>query len=116
MDQMIAEARRNLLARRRMLARLRRESEEQERALQESRGVQDWIDDSVAYEEKQFLARLSESERHELQQIDRALERVEDGSYGTCQSCGHAIGRQRLRAIPEASECVSCSSLHELAA
>lgn len=38
-----------------------------------------------------------------------ALERIENGSYGTCESCGESIGEARLKAIPEAARCVSCA-------
>lgn len=38
-----------------------------------------------------------------------ALERIENGSYGTCDSCGESIGEARLKAIPEAARCVSCA-------
>ncbi len=54
---------------------------------------------------------LSESHRLDVAQIDAALTRIEAGTYGECESCGHAIGRQRLRAIPEARLCVTCRSL-----
>jgi DnaK suppressor protein len=38
-----------------------------------------------------------------------ALERIENGSYGACDSCGESIGEARLEAIPEATRCVSCA-------
>jgi RNA polymerase-binding transcription factor len=46
----------------------------------------------------------------ELVEIDAALARIADGSYGTCEQCGGAIGRDRLRALPEVRRCVNCSS------
>ena len=60
-------------------------------------------------------APLSDAARRELDDIDCALRRIEDGSYGTCQACGGPMGMQRIRAIPEARYCVSCSGLRELA-
>ncbi len=51
---------------------------------------------------------LREPERIELHEIDGALERIKKGSYGHCEGCGRVIGRQRLRASPEARRCVSC--------
>ena len=56
---------------------------------------------------------LMDSERKLLGQIDEALERIEEGSYGVCAADGHAIPRQRLDAIPWAKFCVSCASLLE---
>ena len=51
----------------------------------------------------------SEGVRRELADIDAALARIEEGRYGRCLKCGGPIGLQRLRAIPEARYCVSCS-------
>jgi RNA polymerase-binding transcription factor DksA len=51
----------------------------------------------------------SEVVRHELAEIEAALLRIQEGSYGTCLSCGGPMGLQRLRAIPEARYCVACS-------
>jgi DnaK suppressor protein len=45
----------------------------------------------------------------ELVEIDAALARIADGTYGTCEICGGAIGRDRLRALPETRRCVGCS-------
>ena len=43
--------------------------------------------------------------------VKAALERVENGSYGICGSCGEQIGAARLKAIPESIHCIDCSSL-----
>jgi hypothetical protein len=45
----------------------------------------------------------------ELAEVDAALGRIAEGSYGTCSSCGGPLGLQRLRAIPEARFCLGCS-------
>lgn len=45
-----------------------------------------------------------------LRDIDNALKRIEDGSYGTCKYCGHPINPKRLLARPVASACVDCKS------
>jgi DnaK suppressor protein len=46
----------------------------------------------------------------ELVETDAALERIEQGSYGRCEKCGGAIGRQRLLALPAARLCIECSA------
>lgn len=46
-----------------------------------------------------------------LREIDEALARMNDGSYGTCQECGDAISLKRLEALPWALFCVSCQEL-----
>ncbi len=52
---------------------------------------------------------VSEVVRRELSEIDGALRRLSEGSYGTCLACGGPMGLQRIRAIPEARYCVGCS-------
>lgn len=47
-------------------------------------------------------------------QIDRAMERLADGRYGTCEDCGRAISGERLSIRPEATRCVECQRRHEL--
>jgi DnaK suppressor protein len=49
----------------------------------------------------------------ELREIDAALARLDDGSYGICVDCGGAIGNERLQAEPAAARCVECQSRHE---
>jgi len=45
-----------------------------------------------------------------LDQIDAALQRIEEGTYGRCASCGNEIGQDRLAAMPTAAKCISCAS------
>jgi len=52
---------------------------------------------------------LSDKERREFEEIEAALARLADETYGLCLRCGRAIGRQRLMAVPEASFCLECS-------
>ncbi|HET9201558.1 MAG TPA: TraR/DksA C4-type zinc finger protein [Acidimicrobiia bacterium] len=44
-----------------------------------------------------------------LADIDRALAKIDDGTYGRCDECGREIGAQRLEALPAASRCVDCA-------
>ena len=48
-----------------------------------------------------------------LERIDEALERMEEGTYGTCERCGEAIDPARLEAIPYAIRCVRCEEAEE---
>jgi len=52
--------------------------------------------------------RLLELRELHLQQTERALERLREGSYGVCRSCGEPIGSRRLEALPVASLCLRC--------
>jgi DnaK suppressor protein len=56
---------------------------------------------------------LPEEARRELHDVENALRRIDEGSYGTCQACGGPMGMQRIRAIPEARFCVTCSGHRE---
>jgi RNA polymerase-binding protein DksA len=49
---------------------------------------------------------LEEGAERQLAQIDAALARIENGSYGTCAICGRPIGEDRLRAVPWATLCI----------
>jgi DnaK suppressor protein len=44
-----------------------------------------------------------------LDRIDRALAKLEDGTYGTCESCGRPIPEKRLEAMPDSVTCVECA-------
>ena len=45
-----------------------------------------------------------------LAEIDRALEKIAEGSYGTCDRCGKRISPERLEAVPQAVLCIDCAS------
>ncbi len=51
--------------------------------------------------------------RRELDEIEAALRRIDEGNYGRCEACGGPMGLQRIRAIPEARFCLSCSGQRE---
>ena len=54
-------------------------------------------------------ALMADKVARELAEVDAALGRIAEGSYGTCSACGGPLGLQRLRAIPEARFCLGCS-------
>ena len=53
------------------------------------------------------------SENDTLDQIEAAIGRIENGSYGRCEECGMKIPKPRLDAIPYAAQCVRCASQGE---
>jgi DnaK suppressor protein len=53
---------------------------------------------------------LSAQARATVVEIDRALQKIEDGTYGVCEQCGQAIPDARLQALPFAALCVTCKS------
>lgn len=54
-------------------------------------------------------ANLENHERYRLTEIDRALEKIENGTYGNCNLCGKEIDEERLEFIPEANICMECA-------
>ncbi len=64
------------------------------------------------YEREQELA-IANNARDLLEANERALERLADGSYGMCETCGEPIGKFRLQAAPRATLCVTCKQKQE---
>ncbi len=56
---------------------------------------------------------LEENSEHVLAEIDEALQRIEDGTYGTCTNCGKEIPAERLEARPWATLCIECQRHRE---
>jgi DnaK suppressor protein len=63
---------------------------------------------TIAFERQQIAALLRDA-RTRLADLDAALARIEEGSYGTCADCGERIGEERLRALPGAVRCFDCA-------
>lgn len=63
--------------------------------------------------DQEFTLSLMATENNALDQIEAAIERVENGSYGVCETCGEPIPKKRLNAIPYAAQCVQCASQQE---
>lgn len=67
--------------------------------------VLDAVADTV---QSELNSQLLEVESRELAAIDDAIERLNQGNYGNCESCKKAIPLTRLRAVPYAKECIDC--------
>ena len=79
-------------------------------------GVSDIGDilDSVSEERTRELDMiLTDREKQKLKQIDDALERIEEKTYGLCEECGVKIPRARLKVVPFAKYCVECKEVIE---
>ena len=63
---------------------------------------------TIAYERAQLTAVL-QAARRRMADLDVALSRLEAGTYGVCERCGHAIPAERLVARPSARTCVTCA-------
>ena len=77
-----------------------------------SAGIDDELDPegaTIAFERQHVAALISQVRQH-LAQVDAAMLRLAEGSYGTCVGCGQQIGAARLAARPATSTCLSCAS------
>jgi RNA polymerase-binding protein DksA len=85
------------------------------RAGQESaqEGTDDLVDRANSAYNREFMFSLSNSEREQLLEIDRAIERLEGGTYGFCQYSGKPIAIERLKAVPWARYSVEYQELAE---
>jgi DnaK suppressor protein len=63
--------------------------------------------------EREHELALTYNARELLAQTERAIARIESGTYGVCESCGNAIGKARLQAFPRATLCVACKQREE---
>ena len=56
---------------------------------------------------------LARNARENLELVQEAIARIDNGTYGVCESCGQAIGKARLQAFPRATLCVTCKQREE---
>ncbi|SRR6266516_4578180 len=109
-DDPMADSMRSALEQHRV--HLRREIEEQgadpdsdEVAFVDDPG---FSDRSHSTEERSRLISVVKALRETLRDTERALAKMEAGTYGTCENCGRPISRERLEAIPWATLCIDC--------
>ena len=76
-------------------------------------GGEDQADTGSKTFEREHEMSLAASHREILGQTERALSRIDDGSYGVCESCGNPIGKARLQAFPRATLCMTCKQREE---
>ena len=70
-------------------------------------------DDGLADAAAEMEVAMVIRESQELQDIEAALARIADGSYGSCRDCGAQIGQARLKAYPTAERCLPCQESNE---
>ena len=63
---------------------------------------------TIAFERQQVAA-LLEAARRGHHDLERALARLDEGTYGTCETCGRPIAAGRLEARPDARTCIACA-------
>ena len=71
------------------------------------------VEDAATETVAAMLSRLEGRQKHELDEIEDALARLEAGTFGLCERCGRAIALARLRAVPAARHCFDCQQKAE---
>ncbi|MCI2422662.1 TraR/DksA C4-type zinc finger protein [Saccharopolyspora sp. K220] len=64
---------------------------------------------TIAYERAQLQGMLVDA-RRDLNALERAAARLDEGTYGVCERCGKPIARERLEALPATTTCIACAS------
>jgi DnaK suppressor protein len=65
---------------------------------------------TIAFERSQVAALVLQVRRH-LAEVEAAIQRLEAGTYGSCERCGQPIAKARLEARPAARTCIGCAHL-----
>ena len=69
----------------------------------------DFSEQAAELENQDALGAIENSELQEIRQIQVALKRIAEGTYGICANCGEPIDPKRLKALPTATRCMSCA-------
>ena len=67
-------------------------------------------DQAIELENQEALEVIGRTELTEIRQIEAALKRISEGTYGACAKCGKPIDPRRLKTLPTAATCISCSA------
>ena len=70
-------------------------------------------DQATAESDRNFLLRLRGREQKLLKKIEDAIDKIETGTYGICESCGEKISIKRLEARPVTTLCIDCKTRQE---
>ena len=73
----------------------------------------DEVDQASTEYDQSFEYRMRDREKFLLRKIEKALQRIEEGEYDLCESCGNPIGKKRLLARPETTYCIVCKEEQE---
>ena len=69
----------------------------------------DFEEQASDLENQHALQTVEDASLHEMQQIEQALQRMADGTYGLCIRCGRPIAPRRMQALPTAATCMACA-------
>ena len=100
--------RKQLVARREALAEDLRQATAQ--LINDESYYTDSVDQAAADTDKNFTLQMKNRERDVLWQIDEAIKRLDEGSFGECERCGEAISEGRIEAFPFTTLCIDCKA------
>lgn len=63
--------------------------------------------------DRNFMLRIRDRELKLIKKIKKALDRIDKGTFGVCESCGDSIGEKRLKARPVTTQCIDCKEAEE---
>jgi len=75
--------------------------------------VKDQGDQALSLTMEALQVSFQDAEYKEYKRIIRALEKIQEGTYGVCVDCGQSIAEKRLQSYPDAARCVVCQEVHE---
>lgn len=101
-----------LEAERDKLMKMAQESTRERRKTDEE-DLMDEIDLASSEQDQSMIFRMRDRERNLIKKIDKALAKIEEGTYGVCESCEEQIGLKRLEARPVAELCIACKEEQE---
>lgn len=82
--------------------------------VEERESLSDSVDIASEESSREFTLRMHEHDQQLVREIRMALQRIENGDYGYCASCGEEIAEKRLLARPMATHCIDCKTEVEL--
>jgi RNA polymerase-binding protein DksA len=76
--------------------------------------ITDTSDIAADAAEGELAFRLAETESVEVEEIDKAIEKLDTGTYGICETCAEPINPERMKFLPFATMCIKCQELAEI--
>ena len=76
-------------------------------------GFPDPTDRASLESDRNFMLRIKDRERKLITKVKEALDRIEDGTFGICESCGRPISEKRLMVRPVTTQCIECKTEEE---
>ena len=73
----------------------------------------DPTDRATLESDRNFMLRIRDREHKLIKKVKKALDRIENGSFGICEKCGEDISIERLKARPVTTQCIDCKTKEE---